>query len=102
MFIKPDRAVDRLFLHCSASDHSHHDNIATIRKWHVEDRGWSDVGYHFFIRKDDTVEDGRPLDRTPAAAQDGNNSGTIAICLHGLEIENFTKAQHTASIILCL
>ena len=100
MFTKPDRAVDRVFLHCSASDHSHHDNIATMRKWHVEDRGWSDVGYHFFIRKDGTVEDGRPLERPPAA-QGGNNSGTIAICLHGLALENFTEAQHTALIRFC-
>ena len=80
MFTRPDRAVDRVFLHCSASDHPNHDNISTMRKWHLEDRGWSDVGYHFLIRKNGTLEEGRPLDRTPAA-QGGNNRGTIAICL---------------------
>jgi len=100
MFTRPDRAVDRVFLHCSASDHPHHDNIATMRKWHVEDRGWSDVGYHFFIRKDGTVEEGRPLERTPAA-QGGNNQGTIAICLHGLALENFTEMQYNSVIKLC-
>jgi N-acetylmuramoyl-L-alanine amidase len=97
IFAKPDRAVDRVFLHCSASDHSHHDNIATKCKGHVEDRGWSDVGYYFFIRKDGTVEDGCPLERTPAA-QGANNSGTIAICLHALALENFTEAQCTSMV----
>lgn len=99
-FTAPDRQVDRVFLHCSASDRPEHDNIEVIRDWHVNGRGWSDIGYHFFIRKDGTIEDGRPLDRTPAA-QAGNNTGTIAICLHGLAVERFTKAQYESLIGLC-
>ena len=58
MFKKPDRHVSRVFLHCSASDNPKHDKISVIRKWHL-DKGWSDVGYHYFIRKDGTVEEGR-------------------------------------------
>lgn len=99
MFTKPDRAVDRVFLHCSASDRPEHDNVATMRDWHLA-RGWSDVGYHFFIRKDGTIEEGRPAERTPAA-QGGNNTGTIAICLHGLAEENFTADQFRSVIELC-
>jgi N-acetylmuramoyl-L-alanine amidase len=99
MFTKPDRAVDRVFLHCSASDRPEHDNVDTMRDWHLA-RGWSDVGYHFFIRKDGTVEDGRSVELTPAA-QGGNNTGTIAICLHGLAEENFTSDQFRSLIDLC-
>lgn len=99
MFTKPDRQVDRVFLHCSASDRPEHDNVATMRDWHLA-RGWSDVGYHFFIRKDGTVEDGRSVEITPAA-QGGNNTGTIAICLHGLAEENFTADQYRSAIDLC-
>ena len=92
-FVKPDRPVDHVFLHCSASDDPDHDDIATIRAWHVDGNGWSDVGYHYFIRKDGTLQTGRPLERIPAA-QAGNNLGSIAICLHGLALENFTDAQY--------
>jgi len=99
MFEKPERHVDRVFLHCSASDHPEHDNVETMRKWHL-DRGWSDVGYHFFIRKDGTVENGRDLEWIPAA-QAGHNTGTIAICLHGLAEENFTAEQFRSVIALC-
>jgi N-acetylmuramoyl-L-alanine amidase len=99
MFAKPERAVDRVFLHCSASDRPEHDNVETMRTWHLA-RGWSDVGYHYFIRKDGTVEDGRPVNLTPAA-QGGNNTGTIAICLHGLAEENFTTDQYRSLISLC-
>ena len=104
-FTKPNRFVDRVFLHCSASDHASHDNVATIKKWHTDPkphgRGWSDTGYHYFIRKDGTLEAGRPIGRTPAA-QAGHNTGSIAICLHGLKIGNFTEAQFKTLRALCL
>ena len=99
-FKKPKRAVDRVFLHCSASDREDHDDVKVMRKWHVEDKGWDDVGYHFFIRRDGTVQPGRDLEKTPAA-QRGHNTGTIAICLHGLAVEKFSKAQFKSVIALC-
>ncbi|EAR20441.1 peptidoglycan recognition protein family protein [Nitrococcus mobilis] len=99
-FKAPGREVDRIFIHCSASDRPEHDDISVMRDWHVNSRNWSDVGYHFFIKKDGTVQEGRPLERIPAA-QAGNNAGTIAICLHGLTAERFTKAQYESLIRLC-
>ena len=91
MFTKPSRKVHRVFIHCSASDHAHHDNIDTIKSWHLA-RGFSDVGYHFFIQKDGTLEYGRDIEKTPAA-QKGHNLYTLAICMHGLKEENFTESQ---------
>ena len=91
MFTKPSRKVHRVFIHCSASDHIHHDNIKTMKTWHLG-RGFSDIGYHFFIQKDGTLEYGRGIEKTPAA-QKGHNLNTLAICMHGLKEENFTEAQ---------
>lgn len=103
-FVRPERFVERVFLHCSASDNPDHDDVAVMRRWHTDPkpqgRGWSDVGYHFFVRKDGRVQKGRSLERNPAA-QAGHNSGTIAICLHGLAAEKFTEAQHRAVVGLC-
>jgi N-acetyl-anhydromuramyl-L-alanine amidase AmpD len=99
-FEKPQRPVDRVFVHCSASDNPAHDSVEVMRDWHVNGNGWSDVGYHVFIRKDGTAEAGRPLETTPAA-QAGHNTGTIAVCLHGLEESKFTKAQFETLIDLC-
>ena len=96
-FERPERPVDRVFLHCSASDNPDHDDIATIRAWHVDGNGWSDVGYHWFIRRDGTREAGRKLERIPAA-QAGHNVGSLAVCLHGLAPENFAAAQYRALI----
>ena len=103
-FIMPSRPIERVFIHCSASDHPDHDSIGVMRRWHTDakphGRGWSDVGYHFFIRKSGRLEAGRPLEHTPAA-QRGNNEGTVAICLHGLEQSKFTGHQFNALSRLC-
>ncbi len=99
IFKKPKRRVERVFLHCSASDVPAHDNVATIRRWH-KDRGFSDIGYHFFIHKNGKISKGRDIEKSPAA-QKGNNKNTIAICLHGLLKEKFTKAQYKAVGKLC-
>lgn len=69
-------------------------------KWHKE-RGWSGIGYHYFIRKDGTIEGGRDVERIPSA-QAGHNTGSIAICVHGLEKKEFTHMQRGALRALCL
>ena len=95
----PDRAVTRVFVHCSASDNHTHDDVSVIRQWHLAN-GWADVGYHFFIKGDGTIQTGRPLNKTPAA-QAPHNQGTIAICLHGLTKSKFTREQFESLAGLC-
>ncbi|WP_291209039.1 peptidoglycan-binding domain-containing protein [Hyphomonas sp.] len=92
VFIKPKRKVTRVFWHCTATDHAHHDNIAAIREMHRQ-RGWSDIGYHIMGHKDGSGSYGRNLELTPAA-QAGHNAAAIAVTLHGLEKAKFTTAQY--------
>ena len=101
-FKRPERPVSRVFLHCSWSDHLHHDDISVIREWHLK-RGFDDVGYHFLVTFDGKVQRGRSLERQPAA-QAGHNLGTIAICLSGGQdgaATAFTAAQFDALRDLC-
>lgn len=99
IFQKPRRPVSRVFLHCSASDNPAHDNVETLRAWHLAN-GWADIGYHFVVLKNGTIAPGRSIELTPAA-QNGNNTGTIAICCTGLTRELFTQAQYDAVRDLC-
>jgi len=75
------RKIKEIIVHCSASDVDSHDNIRTIRKWHLE-YGWDDVGYHFYINKNGVLEFGRPIDKIGAHTK-GHNKGSIGICLGG-------------------
>jgi N-acetyl-anhydromuramyl-L-alanine amidase AmpD len=61
----------------------------TIRAWHTDERGWSDIGYHFVIRRDGTIETGRDLDKDGDIYEEvgahvaGWNKHSIGICMIG-------------------
>jgi N-acetylmuramoyl-L-alanine amidase len=85
------RRIHTVFWHASASDRPEHDSAQTMHQWHVE-RGWQEIGYHGFVRKDGTLQLGRDWAKVPAA-QSSFNVGTLAFCLHGLAKELFTPRQ---------
>lgn len=56
-------------------------------------QGWSGIGYHYVIRKDGTIEDGRPVWSVGAHAY-GRNRDTIGIHVCGnFELVAPTEAQ---------
>lgn len=95
--MKVKRKINKVFIHCSASDFPQHDNIATIKKWHLE-KGFSDIGYHFVITKNGQIFNGRNIEKIPAA-QCGYNTNSIAICLTGMR--NFSSEQYSSLKKLC-
>jgi len=97
-FIKPARRVTFTVIHCSAASRESVD-VIEVDKWHKQ-RGWAGCGYHYFIKSDGTVQQGRDIEKTPAA-QSGHNSGSIAICLNGLLETDFTDAQFDSLRWLC-
>ena len=100
-FTRPMRAVSAVFLHCSASDRPDHDDVSVMRSWHTSaPLFWADVGYHYFVQKDGTVQAGRPLEMIPAAQSEWN-PGSVAICAHGLRRDAFTVAQLGSIVDLC-
>jgi N-acetyl-anhydromuramyl-L-alanine amidase AmpD len=103
------RNIDTIIIHCTATrpnflqGKSAKQKTAEVRRWHVSDRGWSDIGYHYLIDRDGTVTEGRPLDRTGAHAK-GHNTGSVGISLFGGRggnvsdqfEDNFTEDQNRA------
>lgn len=98
LFNRPRRFVDRVFIHCSDSSNAWV-TASVVNEWH-KDRGWKGIGYHYFIKTDGTLEIGRNLEDVPAA-QEGNNTGTIAICLNGSKLEDFKEVQFDILKRLC-
>lgn len=86
------RKITHLVIHCSATKANVDANItlpgedigaAEIHRWHMgPGRGYSDIGYHYVIRRNGAIETGRPLERIGAHVA-GHNSTTIGICLVG-------------------
>lgn len=56
-------------------------NIESIHTQHLKN-GWAGIGYHFYIRKDGTVYEGRPITYVGSHCK-GNNSCSIGVCLEG-------------------
>lgn len=69
-------------VHCSATRPKNEFGYHRLRELHVNQNGWSDVGYHFYITTDGKVHKCRPLTRNGAHVQ-GHNADNIGICLEG-------------------
>lgn len=80
------RNIKFIAIHCAATKPSMNVPIERIDKWHKK-RGFSGVGYHFYIRRDGSVELGRPIEKVGAHVK-GFNSVSIGICYEGGINEN--------------
>ena len=75
------RKITEIILHCSATAEGLDFSVRDIRAWHKA-QGWADVGYHYVVRLDGTVQEGRPLDQAGAHCK-GHNAASIGICYIG-------------------
>ncbi len=76
------KVIDKIISHISDSPYDHHDDISVIRQWHLE-RGFSDVGYHYFIKRNGEIQGGRSIKRRGADCL-GQNYNSVGVCLHGM------------------
>ena len=94
------KRVDYLVVHCSATPPTMDVGKTEIDRWHRA-QGWWMIGYHFVIRRDGSVETGRPIDETGAHVM-GYNDRSIGICMvggitkDGKTEDNFTEEQYRA------
>lgn len=97
---KPRERTDAIFVHCSATKAGQNVGVREIRQWHKE-QGWLEIGYHFVIKRDGTVEAGRDEGAVGSHAK-GHNHNSIGVCLVGGIDEkgrpeaNFTPQQMNA------
>lgn len=94
------KSTEQIIIHCAATKPSMDVDAATIDRWHRE-RGWLKIGYHFVIKRDGSVEDGRDRYEVGAHAK-GHNANSIGVCMVGGLSEdnepenNFTDDQWSA------
>ena len=79
--MKPRKVTTTIIVHGAWTPPNMDIGVADIRQWHLE-RDFSDIGYHFVIRRDGTIEEGRALDKVGAHCK-GLNATSIGICLVG-------------------
>ena len=91
------RRIDKIILHCLSTKQGKDYTVDQVRQWHVKDRNFADIGYHYLIRLDGTVEEGRPLDKIGAHCT-GQNAHSIGIAYAGgLDSDGNPKDTRTPS-----
>ena len=99
--------IRQIVMHYSATYPDQDIGAAEIDRWH-RDRSFARIGYHYVIRRDGTVEPGRP-EGVQGAHVRGHNAGSIGICLVGgidratgpdVGVDNRTEAQKRAAVAL--
>jgi N-acetylmuramoyl-L-alanine amidase len=84
------RQINKIIIHCSATREGKNYTVDTIRSWHVDGRGWSDIGYHFYIDLYGEIHKGRDIAKIGAHVK-GMNRNSIGICYcGGVEIDGKT------------
>lgn len=88
------RPIDCIILHCSATPEGRDVKAEDIKRWHVQERGWRDIGYHYVIELDGRVRPGRPIEMQGAHCT-GHNKTSIGICYVGGLAEDMIDAKDT-------
>lgn len=79
--MRPLNHVSHIVIHGSWTTPEQDIGVEDIREWHL-DRGFSDIGYHYVIRRDGELEEGRSVENQGAHVY-GRNDYTLGICLVG-------------------
>ena len=76
------RSITLIVIHCSAVEPDQTSSVAQIDTWH-RDRGFKfGVGYHYVIRRDGSIETGRPEWMVGAHCLN-HNKYSIGVCYGG-------------------
>lgn len=86
------RIINTIIIHCSATIEAINYTVENIRQWHLK-RGFKNIGYHYVIYRDGTINDGRPISE-PGAHCEGFNEHSVGICYIGGLDSNF-KSKDT-------
>ena len=84
-----------IVVHCAATKPTQDVGVAEIRDWHVTQRKWADIGYHYVIRRNGNIETGRPHPDIGAHVE-GHNRESVGLCLvGGVSATNEPEANYT-------
>ena len=90
---KSRRAINEIIVHCTASYEGNAMTVEQIRRMHIRERGWSDIGYHYVVYLDGSIHNGRDVNISGAHCS-GHNSYSIGVVYVGGLAKN-GKAKDT-------
>lgn len=94
------RYIDEIIVHCTATRARADFHVSDVRRWHKQ-KGWRDIGYHYLVALDGTIEVGRPIAQVGAHCVTRNAHSIGVVYVGGLDrkgnpSDTRTPAQRTA------
>ena len=86
------REINNIIIHCSATAEGRDFRADDIKRMHLQ-RGYRDIGYHYVVDLDGTIEKGRPIEEIGAHCK-GYNKHSIGVCYIG-GVDTTGKAKDT-------
>lgn len=99
--------VKYIVIHCSFTPQGRDVKASEIKRWHIEENGWKNVGYHNIIEIDGNVVKGRSISEKGAGVLNHNHH-SIHICyvggmsLDGKPQDTRTLAQKETLLLLLI
>lgn len=87
---------DKIILHHADMNGS----VADVNEVHLNN-GWTMIGYHYYIRKDGSIWEGRPADAIGAHCY-GQNATSLGVCFEGnFMTDIMQQPQYNSGVELC-
>lgn len=92
------RKIKEIIIHSTATPEGRETSVEDIRSWHKQ-RGWSDIGYHFVVQIDGSINRGRPVNISGAHCKGKNKSSIGVVYVGGCDSEMKAKDTRTQAQI---
>ncbi len=88
-----------IVIHTAAVENA---SFEEVRDYHMNERGWSDIGYHYYIEKDGSIHQGRDEDEVGAHCRAADmNDKSLGISFEGHhDHEDWTYEQKDSALFL--
>lgn len=91
------RTITFIIIHCSATPEGKSLSAEACRKDHISHRGFSDIGYHFYITRNGEIHPGRLLEKIGAHCCN-HNTHSIGVCYEG-GLDSVGRPQDTRTSV---
>lgn len=88
------RPINEIILHCSATKEGLDYKAKDIDKWHKQ-QGWNEIGYHYVIDLDGTIEKGRDESKAGAHCLNHNKNSIGIVYIGGINKNGKAKDTRT-------
>ena len=89
------RQINKIIVHCTATPEGRDVSVDEIRRWHVDERKWNDIGYHWIVTLNGTLEEGRKEYMQGAHAKGFNKNSVGVVYVGGVDEDLKPKDTRT-------